>query len=82
MPARRVTHDRNPFQVDRLIIFRKCRQMIDAGSDVLQRTRPTAARRSDATIFKIPNGESTMRQVDRDRRDVIPPVGHAPETAV
>jgi hypothetical protein len=82
MPARGVTHDRNPVEINRLTVFLKRRQVIDAGSHVLQRSGPPAARHSDTTIFKIPNRESAMRQVDRNGRDVIPAVRHAPETAM
>jgi hypothetical protein len=60
----------------------KTREVADARDRIVEGARPSTGRRSEATVFQVPDGESTTRKVLSDGRHLIPTIRHSPETSV
>jgi hypothetical protein len=60
----------------------EAREMADARDRIVEGARPSSSGHSQATVFQIPDGETTTREVLSDGCHLIPTKWHSPETSV
>jgi hypothetical protein len=82
MPASGVADHDDSVKVEVDASDAKLREVLDASGDIVHRCRPSGLRRSQPTVFHVPDGETAARQIVGHGGHLIAAMGHPPKPAV